>query len=1651
LLSSYPVEPLVAGNASDVLFQSGRTRVFRVGAAGQPGSMVCKERLGPDALARVRHETRIIQRLAGIDGVPRLAARGTSGIVVALEDTGGVALAEVARGHRLEVRPMVELALKLARILARVHGRGVVHKDISPTNILLSEADQTPHLIDFELATTFAEDRPGFVHHGEIAGTLSYLAPELTGRTGRSVDYRADLYALGAVLYELATGRPPFTDSDPLQLIHDHLVRLPTPPAAFGVSVALSEIIVRLLEKDPDRRYQSADGLAHDLSHLKERLAHGEDGTFQLGERDFALRLSPPSRLIGREAEIEALRTALENAVHGNGRSVLVAGAPGVGKTALINELRPMATARRGWMVSGKFDQYRPDAPSAVVQAMRALGRLLLAEPEAELIAHRQCILGALGGNAGLITAILPEFALLLGAQPEVTSNSPLEAGARLRLAATEVLRAIVSPERPVVMVLEDLQWSAAGSVRFFDDVTTDNTLDGLLLVGTCRESEVGASHPLSAVLPRWRRMGGAFTYLRLGNLPPADLCDLLAEMLRLPPAQALSLAEAVGSRTGGNPYDTVELVNSLRRDGALTPSERGWVWDAATIRRYVGQGDVVDLLSSRIANLPDDARALLDIMACLGGEMNLAELEAATGASAARLEQQLVPPLEDGLLVLDAAGAGAVQFRHDRVQQAAYGSLSPQRRRRLHLAVARRLARRPELGAMAAEQYLAAIELVRDPSECRDVVGLFRGAATQASRRANYVTAERFLAAAIALTAATAIDEAVLAQLEVERHAALCSLGRHDDADQVYRSIEARTADALALAEPAGLQVSSLTDRGQAREAVALGLSVLARLGLVAPTENREAEIDRRLDAFYRWVQEDMPHRGAARPASSDPRVAAMATLINRMTSPAFFCSPTVLAWLVVESQRLWAEHGPSARLAVPLSCTAFVTVARRGDYRTGYDAVRYALAESEARGYEPETSQARFMFTYSAIHWFEVLERSIEQAQHSREGLLHGGDLQTACFSYFPSLVAMLDCAPTLEICAAEIEAGLAFAARTGNDHSTTVYLPYRQLVRALRGETAAPGSLTDASFDEEARLASLGANRAADASFHVVRALVSGLFGDMDALSQRAVAAMPKVPHNFYPAALAHLLQAIALAERIKAASAGQRAALLAELDACASWLARRAGDAPGNFAHLHRLVEAERAWAIGEFWAAACFFEAALHAVEPRQRRWHQALITERAGLFHLSAGLQHVGRKLMEEARQLYAAWGATAKAHALDRAHALSGRAAITGSGSGSERSVKVSADTLDILAILRASQALSSETSLERLQERVIELVGAMTGATQVTIAMWADDPEGWYLSASATGAGAGPIRVEQAAERGLLPLTAFRYVERSREPLLVEDAARDDRFSHDPYLAGLGCCSLLVIPILSQGILKAVLLLENRLSRGAFSAARLDAVMLIAGQLAVSLDNASLYASLERKVAERTTALAAANASLEEANRRLELLSNTDPLTGLANRRRFDDVLEAEWKRALASASPIAVALVDVDHFKSFNDRYGHAAGDACLRQVSAMLGHCVRHGIDLAARYGGEEFVLVLPGADLKAATAIARRVLAAVAALRHPHQGTPRGVVTVSIGVASRHPSAQHTSAELINAADAALYQAKQGGRNRVHRSPAAQGI
>ncbi|ASJ71574.1 diguanylate cyclase domain-containing protein [Granulosicoccus antarcticus] len=1639
----------------EVLYRSSQTVVVRR-QLGEGRSQVVKWAFGAGAVARLQRENTCLVLLEGIDGVMQLGESPQEQDSLYLEDNHGIELSEWLARSEITLGRKIQVALRLARIVARVHHNGVLHRDINPRNILVGDPDDRVVLIDFDLGCLASEAVSQGTASRELVGTLAYLAPEQSGRTGSTLDQRSDLYAVGATFYEIFCARPPFVETDALRLIHSHLAQVPTPPHTIDsqLPVALSRIVMRLLEKEPESRYQSADGLASDLQRLADAPNSTRAEDFILGNHDFGLRINPPAKPVGRSADLARTFEVFQGAMAGEGSVLLISGVPGVGKTAVVEGLRAEVEARNGYYVRGKFDQFRRDMDTdAVLSAFISLGRQLLAEPEAELQALRQQLREALGPNMHLMVDLNPEFATLFQIESRQASHmDPLVEGRRLIQGSLDMLRTICAAGRPVVMVLDELQWGTSAPISFLDNLVTAEPIAGLLLIGTYRDNEDEPTDHLAIHQAQWHRNKVAPQQIHLENLQDEDLALFLSQMLNLPTDTATELAEVLAPYTLGNPFDTVEFINILYTQKLLVHDE-GWHWDIETIREAARNSEVRGLVEASLKRLPSGTVRLLRLMAYLGGEVERDLLLLASAESESGLELRLQPALDAGLVLQGSGRECSLRFLHARVQQASLGERKTDTKRRLHLLLARRLSLSDSYSTLAAEHYLIASSLINTVEEKVHAATLFHQAASNLLL-INPVLVERLLDGGITLLddriGERQLDCDLKFELMCTQHTVLYSMGRLDDADSVYqRIVEIRVAT-LKIVDVSCVQISSLTNRGRAVEAVELGLSLMKTLGVIVPDQQALTEmVQITLKGFDVWIDHPQRKTDFDRAEITDPALIAVSRVIMRLMTPAFFSAPDLMAWLCIESRRIWSEHGPCGALVGPLAHCAPALIGPDNAYVIGHRVIEHVLEVAKIREFDVDVARAHYLYALSSGHWFDSLTSNADLARRTHESLVQRGDYQNACFCHIAMLSSAMDSSPSLDEHADEIAASSAFALRTCNDFAAAIFTQHDCWAEVLRGKQPV---LQGSELEEYVRLEAcrIEGFPIAVIYLYLLQAHLALMFNLPEQLARYSAVAMNFLPHiaSSHTSVLGYLLRACALA-REGAAQAHEDDPQFREFALCRQWICNRAADAPDNFEHLLHLVDAEAAWKGEDYQAAALAFDKARQMASTQPRAWQQAFIAERSAQFQHAYGVTGLSRDLLAEAHERYLLWGARQKVLQLEESHPwlgdkesasartllkpelLSAQTISTRSGNN----IGTSVDAIDLLGILKASQALSSETSLDPLKTRITEILEALSGATSVSIILWHEDEQAWRLLPRAGSEGEKSLSVEEAGERNLLPLSAFRYFERTREMLVVDDAICDDRFSRDPYMRGLQHCSLMVMPLFSNGTVRAVLMLENNLSSSAFVADRLEAVNLVAGQLTVSLDNALLYASLERKVTERTEALA-------EANDRLESLSITDSLTGIANRRRFDQVLETECLRAQAKGSSIGLALIDIDEFKRYNDNYGHLYGDDALREVANALSGAARSDEDLVARYGGEEFVVVLPDTDMRGIARVAERMRAAVEKLQVLHEYSGHGFLSISAGVTAFVPSVGLNIEAEIDLADKALYLAKSRGRNRI---------
>jgi len=669
-------------------------------------------------LGMLGHERTLMQSLADVPGIARALGLEKIGerVALILEHATGEPLTHAIDPKKpLPVRDLLRLGVGLSEILAAVHARGIIHKDFNPHRFLWNRTTGALTLVDFALATRLTEEVLRATSVDRLEGTLAYMSPEQTGRMNRKIDRRSDLYSLGATLYELATGQLPFPQSDPLEVIHGHIARVPAAPHELCPSLpqALSEIVMKLLSKGAEDRYQSAVGVRADLQACLELVERGADiAPFSLGAGDLHDELRIPQKLYGREEETAALLAAFEKTQQGAAGMLLVSGYSGVGKSALVGEIHKQIV-RYGRFISGKFDQLHRNTPYApIAKACRDLVRSILAEPAAILAAWKAKLEDALGPNGQLVVDIIPELELVIGRQPPISNLGPSESQHRFEMVFQRFLRVFMSADHPLVFFLDDLQWADPGSLRLIHLILTGPKRGHLLLIGAYRDNEVDAIHPLTVALQELAEAGAVVGEVKLKPLGLADVERLLFETVGSPPDTVRPLAELLLRKTGGNPFFLGQFLATLYKDGLLVfdAAARSWVWDLARIEGTVATDNVVEFMIGKLRQLPPGPQHVLRLAACIGHQFDRNTLAVICQKSPADLAADIWVVLREGLLVpvdtgqaylhnaedAQLADAGepdgnpTYRFQHDRVQQAASALIDDAQKPLVHLRVGR-------------------------------------------------------------------------------------------------------------------------------------------------------------------------------------------------------------------------------------------------------------------------------------------------------------------------------------------------------------------------------------------------------------------------------------------------------------------------------------------------------------------------------------------------------------------------------------------------------------------------------------------------------------------------------------------------------------------------------------------------------------------------------------------------------------------------------------------------------------------------------------------------------------------------------------------------------------------------------------------------
>lgn len=1448
-------------------------------------------------VAELRRESQVLGRLQKVPSVIRaytLESYGNGNVALALESFGRSIVDQIAaEGRRtLPLARALSLGVAVAETLGQIHELDVIHKSVIPTNILVDNRTDAIRLIDFRISSELSLEGQGAASARHLEGALPYISPEQTGRMNRDLDYRSDYYSLGVTLFELLTGQLPFQADSVLSWVHCHISRAPQSPGAIDSAVPepVSAIILKLLAKNAEDRYQSSYGLIEDLERCQRELEQtGLIVKATLGQRDVSRKFQIPQRLYGRELERTALLALYERAASGDAEFCMVSGHSGIGKSALVNEISRAIVQHDGYLIQGKFDQFQRSKPySAVASAFRGLIPQLLVESEARRRALLDGLVAAVSPNLGLVVELVPELEQIVGPQPPVPPLPRTEAQNRFQIAFVNFVR-VIADARPLVVFFDDLQYCDASTLNLIRWLATSRDLKGLFVVGAYRSNEVDVGHPLWLAL---NEIEGTRTIheLRLQPLNLASVEQLLADTLHSDGADCAPLAELLQEQADGNPFFLTEVLKTLAQSRAIAfaPDLGRWRWSLDAVRAGGINANVVDFVVAKLRRLPAETQTALQLAACIGNTFDLRTLSIIDERLPDDVARSLMPALQQHLIAptngdyklvgitsgkepaqADTPAVNPVyRFHHDRIQQAAYALIDEDRRQPVHLSIGRLV--QTHADSEEREERLIEIvghlnngrRLITDPAERIGLARLNLAAGVQAQRSSAYEAAINYLRIGQELLPPDSwtLEYRLTMDLAMEFQQCAYLTTRYDEAESWVQEILAHARTTIEKAEVLAMRTRQYATTGRMAESIDAAIVGLSLLGMrITANPNRRAVAREKA-----LVKRNLAGRRVVdlidASAMTDQVQILVVRLLMEIFAAAFLSgSGNLFPFLVLKSVNLSLRYGNSPETAFSYGAYGMLLCGVLDDPALGYEFGKLAVAMNDRFDDIALKSRVIYLYTMFVMHWSEHWSNMTPWFRRGIEAGYQSGDLLYLAYS-------AQDCViwdPRLDLDAAALEHSdlLTIVRDCAYQDSFDSGSLFLQMQRNFLGLTDGLYSMNDATFDEKRCLEGMLERRfmTGVANYHIYKAEIFFFYGDYaSALSHvreqdELMASVMSLPQQVRFRIVAFLTLAAVLPSMDLAEQEVTRSRLREQQHV----MARLAAHCPDNFLHLSLIMQAELARISGQSARALTLYEEAIETARHYEFRRDEAMANELAARCLLASGRQKACEGYLRAARNLYDRWGARRKVASLEyefpqALKSVAARAVLTST-------TPMDSAELDMASIMKASQAISSEMVLDQLWIITMRIMLENAGGQRGCIVVWKG---GQHVIEGLTEIGdedpSTGRSIPLAGPEGALtvPVSLVYAVLNGEAAIVLNDAATTREFARDAYFHSRKPQSILCVPFTHHRNVAGAIYMENSVASGVFTQGRIEIITLLAAQTAISVENAELYQGQARLI---------------------------------------------------------------------------------------------------------------------------------------------------------------------------------------------------
>jgi predicted ATPase/serine/threonine protein kinase/signal transduction histidine kinase len=858
-------------------------------------------------------------------------------------------------------------------------------------------------------------------------------------------------------------------------------------------------------------------------------------------------------------------------------------------------------------------------------------------------------------------------------------------------------------------------------------------------------------------------------------------------------------------------------------------------------------------------------------------------------------------------------------RFLHDRVQQAAYSMIEENAKSRIHLKIGRELLKATPENELdehvftIVDQLNMSSELMKDEAERERLAKLNLIAGKKAKLSAAYNPAFDYLKSGMNILKEDCWQSQYNLTLSIYEEAAeaayLC--GDFEEMERIAETVLHHVKDVLDKVKTYEIKIKALTAQHKLLDAVNTGLHILKILGVSFPEKPNKFNI------LTAYMQTKIALMGKTTddllnlPAMTEPHKIAEMQIIQSMSVCLYFTSPQLVPLLVFNGVKLSAKYGNAPYSIFFYNSYGFILCGGIGDIKLGFEFGKLALLLSEKFNVKSSEARALLIFNCHIKHWNNHIRETLLPLDVARQKGVETGDLEDAAIS--SSVILQYSFYVGIEL--SELEKRMSVNTKILNKIKQRTFdlNILWQAILNLMGQNEKPSIITGAICDEEKtlRLFFKKNNRTGLCIAYSYKLLLSYIFQDYEQAVinaeyfkkyLRAVISSAHVPVFHFYDSLVHLAV-------FPNSPKTKQISILFRVFKNQRKMKKWAYHAPMNYLHKWQLVEAERARVLGRYHKAMDLYDKAIIGAKENEYIQEEALAYELAAKFYLENDKEFLARSYMTEARDRYFKWGAMAKVKHLNETYPellqvesekkekektkeeKEGKTDVKTTDESGEKLAEKSVEThgraslqsktttkesepLDLNTIIKASQTISEEIRFDKLLETMIEIVMENAGAQKGFLLL--EKGGNWFIEAIGSIEKRGSEKVKSVESmqsipldsiekngKLLLPPTIIHYVIRTHNPLILNNISDEEQFNKDPYILVNQPKSILCVPIIHQTKLVGIGYLENTLTHGAFTPERLEMLRLLSSQIAISIENAKLYANLEELVIERTREL--------------------------------------------------------------------------------------------------------------------------------------------------------------------------------------------